>query len=995
MAAYNTGFADAVVQATADSLWAKREVEVPDAAPQAPEDKELTLDNIAASKRLTELGAQAGDRIEDGKLVRVWSNPEDARDLGTRITAMDLIKYPALEAKGAEVGDRLVNGEIVKSGYDSDIARWRYGWNKSQGIVEMAADTLERWMPLGNLAQTPSEVYGEEFSAASEERRRQLIELAREREIQRETDPLVLHETALRGGAGVAGVAGEIVGTLADPSTLINPTGSLAKAAAGGAGLGLGQSVLEDTTSYSGEVSAGKAAISAVAGGVLGGAGYKLGQFMSKKAGERAVKSAGRFLDDTERAMQDMVTGGATKEQVATAQSAMQGKIDVAEKMTGRTLQAPNAKKRADATLDEALKHDSATARVSNGALDRYLGTLSTRIRNISEPIFGRMRKFEFDIHKRTHDRLVRTQEWLDNFYKLPAAQRREIGRHLANGKINEATGLMPKTMQASFKQVRAVLDEMKGELKQVAGKFDEIENYFPRLVDDWEGLQKKLSADQRNFMQRAIQAYANKHYGGKVEEVTATERAELINKAMRGYYPDESVDGRKLKYLKERSISHLDQDFYSHYADAGRALTDYIRKGTHDIEKRRFFGRFATDAEVGIDTNQSVGKFLDAVKGDLNEEQASELQNLLNARFVGGEIALGKGAHWIRTGGYAGTIANPLSAIIQLGDLATSGALNGVRNTLKGMFGERYVKLVDIGFEKTLSEEMTNPHVSGKILDKLFYFSGFQAVDRLGKEATMNAALRKNFNLAKSAKGQAALRKKWGNIFGEETDSLIENLRTGDVTENVKLLAFNELADIQPIALMEMPEGYLRAKNGRLLYMLKSFLLKQYDIVRRNVYEEFKYGNKMKAVRNATLLGGYLTAANVGTDVTRDMLRGREVRAEDLPGRAVWSLLGVYGMDKYTSQRYLQHGEIVDAALNTLAPAMPLIEAATGATATAVKHYNDIDEKGVFAETPNYAKYLKPIPVAGDLVYNWFFGGAEEWNKDKSKERMKEMFGG
>ena len=44
-----------------------------------------------------------------------------------------------------------------------------------------------------------------------------------------------------------------------------------------------------------------------------------------------------------------------------------------------------------------------------------------------------------------------------------------------------------------------------------------------------------------------------------------------------------------------------------------------------------------------------------------------------------------------------------------------------------------------------------------------------------------------------------------------------MEEFKNGEVTENTKLYVFNEIADIQPITLSEMPLKYLTGGNGRI----------------------------------------------------------------------------------------------------------------------------------------------------------------------------------
>ena len=99
------------------------------------------------------------------------------------------------------------------------------------------------------------------------------------------------------------------------------------------------------------------------------------------------------------------------------------------------------------------------------------------------------------------------------------------------------------------------------------------------------------------------------------------------------------------------------------------------------------------------------------------------------------------------------------------------------------------------------------------------------------------------------------------------------------------------------------MPKAYLNNPNGRLFYMLKSFTLKQIDVVRRNVVQQWKKGNKAEAIKNATALAAYLSTLNLGTKVVKDLLKGRDIDVDQFPKQAFWALAGVYGMNKYSTR--------------------------------------------------------------------------------------------
>ena len=57
-------------------------------------------------------------------------------------------------------------------------------------------------------------------------------------------------------------------------------------------------------------------------------------------------------------------------------------------------------------------------------------------------------------------------------------------------------------------------------------------------------------------------------------------------------------------------------------------------------------------------------------------------------------------------------------------------------------------------------------------------------------------------------------------------------------------MLLYSRLLDFQPVALSEMPEYYLKAGNGRVFYMLKTYTLKQMDVFRKEVWHTMKNGD-------------------------------------------------------------------------------------------------------------------------------------------------------
>ena len=462
------------------------------------------------------------------------------------------------------------------------------------------------------------------------------------------------------------------------------------------------------------------------------------------------------------------------------------------------------------------------------------------------------------------------------------------------------------------------------------------------------------------------------------ISNLSPEEKTKIIDLALQGY---KQVSGTgKPKFAKKRILKELDEDMLEHYAAPEEALGSYIKSAVHDIEKRKFFGVAGSKDAAEFDeagmfsTDGSIGKLVtEAIEdGKVPPAREQELFDLIQARFIGESQAPSKGAQVVRDLGYMGTIANPVSTITQLGDIGVSAGLKGFNNTISSMFGTKELRTIDLGIEDLITKELAvgDSRKTVQLLDGLMRKAGFKAMDRLGKETFLNASLKKARKQVQTPEGERELRQKVAPMFKDETDDFITDLKTGELSENVKLWSFNELADVQPIALSEMPEAYLRAKNGRLLYMLKSFTLKQLDVVRNSVVHEWQRGDKKKAVKQAALLAGYVGAANVGTQTVKDILLGRDVRAEDIPDKALWALLGAYGMNEYVFSKYISQGKIKEGAVAYVTPATPIIDAAFTLGVELPK------------DDPKLEPTLRAIPFVGPLVYSWFGGGAEKYNK-------------
>lgn len=609
--------------------------------------------------------------------------------------------------------------------------------------------------------------------------------------------------------------------------------------------------------------------------------------------------------------------------------------------------------------------------------LDYIGGALSTRIGNINQGLKKKVREFEFDAKTLTSDKYGEVEDFVTKMSRIGGEDKTTLTKALLNGNFDTAINVMKRVgggLTKDFAKLRTTLKNVRQDLIKAGYKdIGDIQNYFPRLVKDYKGLLNALGAEESNAVTAALKEYAAKNKI-QVKEMDPAVRSEIIGQVLRGFAPKVSTKG--LKSAKKREINEVTDELLPYYATPEESIEYYLRSTSHNIAKAKFFGKYE-----GTDQD-SIQSLLTRMEdsGEITSKDAADLVPLLQARFIQGEMAPSAFIKAVRDIGYATTIANPLSALVQLGDLAQSAVLNGLRNTIASMFGRKRITVDEIGLRDTIIQELNE---GSKTLEKLFRLSGFKRIDRLGKETFINAAFKNQSRQVQSEAGAKAFRQKYKDFYGDEIDGLIEDLRAGNITENVKFHLFNELSGIQPLSLSEMPEPYLRSPNGRIFYALKSFTLKQLDVIRNNIVNEYKRGNRASAIKFATRYAIMFSLANASIQTIRDGLTGRitsgEEAIEEFPNQMMWQVLSLMGINEYVGKRYLQQGDILGAAASTLTPAAPAFAAIT-------RELADIPDFEVEPVARTLPVVGPAIPMLG-VWYNFMFGGLEDYAAEQAKK--------
>jgi hypothetical protein len=199
-------------------------------------------------------------------------------------------------------------------------------------------------------------------------------------------------------------------------------------------------------------------------------------------------------------------------------------------------------------------------------------------------------------------------------------------------------------------------------------------------------------------------------------------------------------------------------------------------------------------------------------------------------------------------------------------------------------------------------------------------------------------------------------------------------------MTENIKLLAFNELSDVQPVSLMEMPQAYLDNPNGRIFFALKSWSIKQLDILRRDALQKMASKDRKtqaEGLKTMMQFGLVVLPAQASFQEVREVMRGSPMsEPEELFDRVVDQAISssVVVGNKYMAEKATENP--ITTVLGGFAPA---------AGRLGDKGYQAIKDGEV-------APIIKLLPWLGDLSYNWFGGGMEKKEERKRKDKIKEL---
>jgi hypothetical protein len=480
-------------------------------------------------------------------------------------------------------------------------------------------------------------------------------------------------------------------------------------------------------------------------------------------------------------------------------------------------------------------------------------------------------------------------------------------GKGEVTNRILQAIG--DRDLIDGWKGTRATLDSIRDQLVALKRFVPTDIEYFPRIVKDVPGLLAAIGANTAHPLTKLLEDAKTKSLTKTGRALSEAEESLIISR----YLATEKTKGNQPGFAKNRGVEEITPELQQFYAGPIESLNSYIRSAVDDIERAKFFGKDIATTQDGsklyTNVDQSVGNIVKRLldEGSLKPEDAAKVGDLLRARFINGDKvpnALNRAARDLT---YAGLLGNVGSALVQFGDVAlqmyTQGMIPTISAVIKSVTGRKLVDMKDFGLQDHITAELLGQGKTTKLLNTVFKYSMFTAVDQFGKNVALNAAVINAARQAKTAKGIAELEAKWGDALQPgELKQLVNDLQKGEITDLVRSVAFAELSRTQPISRLEMPPAYLNNPNGRMFYALKTFTIKQIDLARRDVYNQLRAGKVKEAAANMMNIAVVMSLGGVSTSVARDYILGKDVNLE--ASDFAFNVLKTYGLSEFYLDR-------------------------------------------------------------------------------------------
>jgi hypothetical protein len=457
----------------------------------------------------------------------------------------------------------------------------------------------------------------------------------------------------------------------------------------------------------------------------------------------------------------------------------------------------------------------------------------------------------------------------LDKFFHSGSEEANFVAKliHNANARVGpkgmELTEAHREAMlrmaQAELKKVSPDLAETFGRMRhhvQLMSRNDIVQEatngYFPRRVSgkaiDRARAKRDRKEGPRSRLTKAFQ---------KTSSAVDSERPWVTSKNMGNY---RAPTAAFMDYIEEAStIKSVVQTFH---------LDDILYPGAAKLTSK-------ADGEAFESSFKALANGLNQRMKEQGAKKATRRQaeNLMESFVESSRRGPNEVLQGLRTATSVALLGTPENAALQFGDQGVAAYRYGLLNAImalpksfrsmifthtdhmtkgdilgKGAYNKHF-RAPDVGITKQFLGEMKREgdHPVTKVLDvmgdKIMGAMGVRRVNRMGQEVTMNAAWDRAKGLAKFKGGLEADLPGWTS---QEIKALRNDLIDGEKSDLVASYVFSKLTDIQPVSSTALPKAYADHPNGRVWYAMKTYMVKQAEIMRQDIFGKFAQAEKL-----------------------------------------------------------------------------------------------------------------------------------------------------
>lgn len=559
-----------------------------------------------------------------------------------------------------------------------------------------------------------------------------------------------------------------------------------------------------------------------------------------------------------------------------------------------------------------------------------------------------------------------RTLPFIKKFRKLSDVDKKVLKYLIGNQQTERIREFLREhDMEQEYNDVRNLLDELFEEGNRAGMDMGFLQEYFPTKVADYKSfISYLMGTDKWSEIELALNQIDPNH------QLSDEERADAINSILRGYNRLDPV-GKK-GFQKERKILHKTPEMLNYYMDVDEALMRYITGMTGALAIRKAFnvkGAFNSEESIGGVVNELIKS------GQITQKEEPFIKRMIRARLNYARTA--PIVSLLKNFGYLGTMNSITSAVTQIGDLYASFYKYNFPTAMKAIFGKSEITKDDLYLD-SVWEEFTDDGFTSVAVNKLFTAIGLNAFDKFGKNTAINGAW---IDLKERAKNNdVSLLEDLTAAFGSQAGKVLADIKANNITSEVKLMLWSQLADTQPIGKSGTPVGYLSNGYTRIFYQLKTYTINQLSLFYADGLYKIQKGiatkNKklfLQGTGNLAKLALLLTVFNAGADVLKNLIMGRGIEISDtLVSNMLWNL----GVSKYTFYRGQRDGYARALFENFFPPQISMFDEAQ-------KEARKIAKGKKKASDTIAVTY---VPVVGRMWYWWFGGGRTSEKKKGNK---------